>query len=147
MVGAEASVIGFDYGARRIGVAVGNRLSGARGLQVVANGANGPEWPRIDTLLRDWRPQCLLVGLPLTLDGGEQGNSRAARDFAAILQQRYGLSIHLVDERLTSHDAARRFAERRADGRARRKHAANLDADAAALIVETWLSQPDSCRS
>ncbi len=141
VVTADASVIGFDYGARRIGVAVGNRLSGARPLQVVGNGANGPEWRRIDALLREWRPQCLLVGLPLTLDGEEQRNSRAAREFAAELQKRYTLPTHMVDERLTSHDAARRFAERRAEGRARRKQAAKLDADAAALIIETWLLQ------
>ena len=146
VVNTDAGVIGFDYGARRIGVAVGHRLSGARPLQVIANSANGPDWQRINTLVREWRPQCLLVGLPLTLEGDEQRNSRAARDFAASLQQRYALPTHLVDERLTSHDAARRFAERRAEGLARRKHATNLDADAAALIIETWLAQPHPVR-
>lgn len=136
------TVIGFDYGARRIGVALGNRISGsARALDVVANGAAGPDWNRIDTLLREWRPDALLVGLPLTLDSGEQGNSRAARGFAAELHDRHGLAAILVDERLSSREAAHRFAARRASGAAKRKHAANLDAVAAEVIVEQWLRE------
>ena len=134
------TVIGFDYGTRRIGVAVGNRISGsARALEVVGNGANGPDWTRVQALLREWRPDALLVGLPLTLDAGEQGNSRAARRFAAELHTRHQLPVLMVDERLSSREAAARFAARRAGGAARRKHAATLDAIAAEIIVEQWL--------
>jgi putative holliday junction resolvase len=135
------TVLGFDYGARRIGAAVGNGLTrSARALEVVANGSHGPDWPRLDLLLREWRPDALLVGLPLTMDGTEQQTSRAARAFAAALGERYGLPLYLVDERLSSHEAARRFADRRARGETRRKHAQALDAIAAEIIVETWLS-------
>jgi putative Holliday junction resolvase len=134
-------VLGFDYGTRRIGVAVGNGLSGARALEVVANGSQGPDWARIGALLREWRPRALLVGLPLTMQGDEQRNSQAARAFAAALTQRYDLPAHLVDERLSSHEASQRFAARRASGQARRKHAATLDAVAAEIIVENWLAQ------
>ncbi len=135
-------VIGFDYGARRIGVAVGNRVSGsARALDVVGNGANGPDWTRIAALLREWRPDGLLVGLPLTLDAGEQANSRNARAFADALHERFALPVEMVDERLTSRAASERFAERRAGGGAKRKHAATLDAIAAEIIVEQWLRQ------
>jgi putative Holliday junction resolvase len=135
------TILGFDYGARRIGVAVGNGLTrSARALEVVNNGAQGADWQRIDILLREWRPQLLLVGLPLTMDGNEQANSRAARAFAAALQARYAIDAQLVDERLSSREAAQRFAEGRARGESRRKHAQNLDAVAAAIIVETWLS-------
>ena len=141
---AIGTVIGFDYGARRIGVAVGNDLSGARALEVIGNGAQGPDWARIGALLREWRPQALLVGLPLTMDGEEQRNSRAARGFAAELHERYTLPAHLVDERLSSREAAQRFAARRARGEARRKHAQSLDALAAQVIVETWLSTRES---
>ena len=122
------TALGFDFGTRRIGVAVGN-------------GQQGPDWKRIGALVRDWRPQILLVGLPLTLDGAEQRNSAAAREFAAALTQRYELPAHLVDERLSSREAAGRFADRRARGAARRKDARNLDAIAAQVIVETWLTQ------
>jgi putative Holliday junction resolvase len=135
-----ATVLGFDYGARRIGVAVGNRLTGARALEVVGNGAQGPDWTRIAALVREWRPQTLLVGLPLTMDGEEQRNSKAARAFAAELTQRHGLSAELVDERLSSREAAQRFAARRASGQAKRKHAADLDAVAAEIIVENWFT-------
>ena len=138
------TVLGFDYGARRIGVAVGNALSGARALAVVANGAHGPDWQRLDGLLRDWHPQALLVGLPLTMDGAEQNASRAARAFATALGARYQLPTHLVDERLSSVAAAQQFAERRASGQARRKHAESLDAIAAEIIIQTWLAQASS---
>lgn len=137
---AITTVLGFDYGARRIGVAVGNRVTGsARALDVVGNGTNGPDWARIATLLREWRPDALLVGLPLTLDSGEQANSRHARAFAEALHERHALQVEMVDERLSSRAAAERFAERRAIGTARRKHAASLDAIAAEVIIEQWL--------
>ena len=137
---ASTTVLGFDYGARRIGVAVGNRLSGARALEVIGNGTQGADFTRIGALLREWHPQLLLVGLPLTMDGAEQSNSRAARAFAAELTQRFGIPAQLVDERLSSHEAAQRFAARRASGQAKRKHAAALDAVAAEIIIENWLT-------
>ena len=137
---AVSTVLGFDYGARRIGVAVGNALTAtARALEVIANGAQGPDWPRVDALMREWRPQILLVGLPLTMEGEEQKNSAAARAFAAQIGARCKLPTRLVDERLSSHAAAQRFAQRRAAGQARHKHAAALDAFAAEVIVEQWL--------
>ena len=133
---AVSTALGFDYGARRIGVAVGNALTGtARALEVIANGAQGPDWPRVDALMREWQPQILLVGLPLTMEGEEQKNSAAARAFAARLDEKYKLPTQLVDERLSSREAARRFAQRRAGGQARRKHAAALDAVAAEIII------------
>jgi putative holliday junction resolvase len=135
------TVLGFDYGTRRIGVAVGNGLTrAARALEVVANGSHGPDWPRLDCLLREWRPDALLVGLPLTMEGAEQQTSRAARAFATALGERYRVPLHLVDERLSSMEAARRFADRRASGQSRRKDAQRLDAVAAEIIVETWLT-------
>jgi putative Holliday junction resolvase len=137
---AVSTALGFDYGARRIGVAVGNALTRtARALEVIANGAQGPDWPRVDALMREWQPQILLVGLPLTMEGEEQKNSAAARAFAARLDEKYKLPTQLVDERLSSREAARRFAQRRAGGQARRKHAAALDAVAAEIIIEQWL--------
>lgn len=134
-----ASVLGFDFGTRVIGVAVGNRLSGSRALTTIANGT-APDWQRLDALIREWRPACLVVGLPLGMDGFDQTMTRIARDFAATLGQRYGLPVQLVDERLTSVEASRRFAARRASGAARRKHAEALDAIAAEIILENWFS-------
>ena len=133
-------VLGFDYGARRIGVASGNRISqSARPLSALISHHGGADWPRIDALLAEWKPEALVVGLPLTLDGGEQAITRGARAFAEALGMRSKLPVHLVDERHTSQEAARRFAARRAAGSARRRDAENIDSLAAAVILESWL--------
>jgi putative Holliday junction resolvase len=133
-------VLGFDFGARRIGVASGNHVvATARPLPALTSVAGKPDWPRIDALLAEWQPEALVVGLPLTLDGGEQAITRGARGFAEALGQRSGLAVHLVDERHTSQEAARRFAAQRASGSARRRDAANIDSLAAAVILESWL--------
>jgi len=140
---SSASVLGFDFGTRLIGVAVGNRLTGARALTTVGNG-EAPDWQKLDALIREWRPATLIVGLPLMLDGSEQAMSRAARAFAEAIGQRYGIAVELTDERLTSNEASRRFAARRAAGSARRKHAAEIDAIAAEVILENWLATADA---
>lgn len=134
-------ILGFDFGTRLIGVAVGNRITqSAQALSVIENAPAGPDWSKFDALLKEWRPQALLVGLPLTLDDKEQPITRAARAFAAALEKRYGLPVHPVDERYTSMEASRRFAEQRRSGTAKRKHAANIDSVAAQIIVESWLA-------
>lgn len=139
----DGTVLGFDVGARRIGVAVGNALTGgARAVAVVDVHAAGPDWAAVEKLLREWRPDGLVVGDPMTLDGGDQPIRKAARAFAQTLQERFRLPVVMVDERNSSQEAARRFAAARADGRRRRSDAENLDAVAAVVIVERWLSSP-----
>lgn len=135
----NGTILAFDYGTRIIGIAVGNRFTAsARALTTVANG----DWTRLDRLIAEWQPERLVVGLPLALDGSEQAMSRAARAFAAELGARCQRRVDLVDERHTSAEAARRFAERRARGAVKRKDAADIDAVAAEIILESWLAQP-----
>jgi putative Holliday junction resolvase len=135
-------VLGFDVGARRIGVAVGNTLSmSARALAVVEAVESGAHWERIAQLVREWRPHRIVVGEPLTLDGEVQLATHAARRFAREAAERFALDVDLVDERSTSKEADRRFAERRRSGEARRRDAGALDAVAAEIIVERWLQQ------
>lgn len=139
----DSTVLGFDVGSRRIGVAIGSAFSvGARALAVIDVHADGPDWPALDRLHKEWRPHGLIVGDPLTLEGEDQPNRRRAQAFARQLLQRYRLPVLLVDERSSSVEAARRFATERAEGRKRRRDAANLDAVAAAVIIERWLSAP-----
>ena len=134
-------VLGFDYGSRLLGVAIGNRFTGsARGLAAIAVRDGDPDWSKLDALRREWQPETLVVGLPLTLEGEEQPASRGARRFAEKLGQRYGLPVELTDERHSSREAAQRFANARAAGLKKRRDAADIDAEAAAVILERWLA-------
>ncbi len=136
-------VLGFDVGSRLLGVAVGNRFTAsARGLAAVPVRDGDPDWQKLDALRQEWLPETLVVGLPLTLDGEEQPASRSARRFAEKLGKRYGLPVELIDERHSSQEAAQRFAAARAAGLKRRRDAATIDAEAAAVILERWLASP-----
>ena len=140
---ADGTVLGFDVGSRRIGVAVGSAFSAqARALAVVDVHGQQPDWKEIDRLREEWRPDGLVVGDPLTLEGEDQPNRKRAHAFARQLLARYALPVVLVDERSSSVEAARRFAQQRAAGHKRRRDAANLDAVAAAVIIERWLDAP-----
>lgn len=139
----DGTVLGFDVGARRIGVAVGSAFGHhARALAVVDVHANGPDWAAIDKLRNEWRPDGIVVGDPMTMDGSDQPIRQRAREFARTLRARYALPVVMVDERTSSIEAAQRFAADRAEGRKRRRDAAALDAVAAAVIVERWLASP-----
>lgn len=139
----DGIVLGFDVGARRIGVAVGSRFgSGARAVAVLDVHDGVPDWAALDALHRQWRPHGCIVGDPMTLDGGDQPIRRLAQAFARELHARTGLPVLMVDERNSSQDAARRFAQARSEGRSRRRDAQALDAVAAAVIVERWLAAP-----
>ncbi len=143
-IARDATVLGFDVGSRRIGVALGSAFGvQARAIAVVDVHGDGPDWPAIDKLQREWRPQGLVVGDPLTLEGGDQPIRKRAHAFARELRSRYRLPVVLVDERSSSVEAARRFAIERAAGRKRRRDAEALDAVAAAVIIERWLDAPD----
>lgn len=140
----DGTVLGFDVGARRIGVAVASAFGhGARALAVIDVHGAGPDWGAIDRLQKEWRPDGLIVGDPMTLEGGDQPARQRALVFARQLRARYKLPVVLVDERSSSVEAAHRFAADRAEGRKRRRDAEALDAVAAAVIVERWLAAPD----
>lgn len=143
LIRADGTVLGFDVGARRIGVAVGNAITGsARAIAVIDVHAAGPDWALVERLVREWRPDGLIVGDPMTLDGGDQPIRKAARAFARELHRRTGVPVAMIDERNSSQEAARRFAAERAEGKRKRRDAEALDAVAAAIIVERWLASP-----
>ncbi len=140
----RGNILGFDFGLRRIGVAVGQCTTRtASALQTVAHG-DAPDWAALDRLVKEWKPAAFVVGLPLDLSGEETDTSRAARRFGSSLAERYAVPLHYFDERMTSRAAESRFAELRAGGHARRKHAARLDAMAAQIILENWLQSDTS---
>jgi len=140
---SDGTVLGFDVGARRIGIAVGSAFGhGARALAVIDVHGDHVDWPAIDRLHKEWRPDGIVVGDPMTLDGGDQPIRLRAHAFARELHARYHIPVVLVDERASSIEAAQHFALDRAQGRRRRRDAAALDAVAAAVIVERWLAAP-----
>ena len=134
-------MLAFDYGTRRIGLAVGQTLTGsatAAGALPARDGA--PDWAAVDTCIAQWGPARLLVGLPYNMDGSDTTTTAACRSFGASLARRTGLPVEFVDERLTSaaaYDELR--SERRSGARARRIRPQDVDANAARLILETWM--------
>jgi putative Holliday junction resolvase len=135
-------LFGFDVGTKVVGVAVGNRLTGtARALAAIPVRNGEPDWQTLDLLRREWLPAELVVGLPLDNDGKEQPMTRTARRFAERLAERYGLPIAFADERMSSQEAARRFAAARAAGTRKRSDVKSIDAEAAAVILESHLAQ------
>jgi putative Holliday junction resolvase len=132
-------VLAFDFGLRRIGVAVGQATTfTASALETVRHGQT-PDWAAIDRLVREWKPEIFLVGLPLGAEGDETEMSAAARRFGKQLESRFSKPVKFADERLSSHAAEARFAEQRAAGSLRRKDSGQLDAMAAQIILENWL--------
>lgn len=133
----------FDYGRKRIGVAVGSRLSGrAQPVASVEHREAEPDWVAIEALAREWQPARMIVGLPGTLDGNETEMSSAARAFGQALGERLQLPVDLVDEQLTSAAAREELREARSQGRKRQRvKKADIDPVAARLILETWLNQ------
>jgi putative Holliday junction resolvase len=130
-----ATLLGFDFGPRKIGVAVGQTLTAtATALETIRAQGQRPDWKRIETIIREWQPSAAVLGLPFNMDGSEEDWSGSVRRFARQLQGRFGLEVHLVDERLSSLEARRQL------GVGRDKLDNRVDAHAAKLILETWLA-------
>jgi len=136
------TLLAFDFGHRRIGVAVGQTLTGSASALAVMPVASKPDWQKISEIIDEWKPAGLVVGLPLAADGGETSMSESARRFGRQLGGRFRLPVWFEDERLTSFSAEQRFVEARSGGNKRRKDAALKDAMAAQIILESWLQAP-----
>ena len=129
------TILAFDYGRRRIGAAVGQTLTGtATPLVTLPTRRAEPDWMALVRLIEDWEPQAMVVGLPLNMDGTEQDITRLARSFRNELQGRFGVPVHMVDERLSTREARERLAR---EGRSGEED----DAVAAQVILEDWFSQ------
>ena len=136
----EGTVLAFDFGTQRIGVAVGESLLGqARPLTVITVAANDERFTAIAKLIAAWQPTLLVVGLPLRMDGAEHDMSARCRRFAHQLEGRFRLPVELVDERLSSADAEANLAARGIDWRTRKDH---LDAAAAAILLQNFFDMP-----
>lgn len=138
--GHGVTLLGFDFGLRRIGVAVGQSLTGsATPVGIVPARDGEPDWNVLKRYLREWGPAQLVVGLPYTMDGGEQDITQRARQFAAALSQQFAGPVHTIDERLSSREAETRLKALRQAGR-RRITREDIDCAAACVILESWLN-------
>lgn len=124
----EETLLAFDYGTKKIGVAIGNTLTRqARPLEILTPLTREQRFAAIGRLLDEWQPQRVIVGLPLTLDGGEQYASLRCRRFANQLRGRFGLEVELIDERGSSLEAQHILGSNAPD-----------DAVAAAVILQRY---------
>ena len=134
-VNAPQTLLAFDFGLKRTGVAVGNTVSGgARPLTTIAEEQNDKRFAAIEALIAEWRPERLLVGLPYATDGAETEMTKRARRFGNQLHGRFGLPVEFADERYSSAVAEDGLKPGRAD-----KH--RIDAAAAAVILQAWLDE------
>ncbi|MBK1644228.1 Holliday junction resolvase RuvX [Thiocapsa imhoffii] len=135
-------LLGFDYGLNKIGVAVGQTLTRSASPLTILRARHGkPDWPSLAALIEEWQPEAFVVGLPFNMDDSEVDWSPRVHRFGRQLEGRFRRPVHLVDERLTTIEARRLLREGHA-GNARSP--VGVDALAAALILETWLSEQDA---
>ena len=131
--------LGFDYGTKHLGIAVGGSASGRAEALATATVHQGlPDWPLLDRLVAEWKPIALIVGLPLNMDDSENTMTQAARKFGHRLQGRYNLPVHLVDERLTSVAAKDTLVAARTPWKQRK---AKVDKLAAQTILQAYLDE------
>lgn len=130
------TIMGFDYGVKSIGVAVGQEVTGTANALTALPAKEGiPNWDQIEKLLKEWQPDLLVVGLPLNMDGTEQEITVRAKKFANRLHGRFGKQVETYDERLTTVDAKQQLFE---EGGYRNLQKGKIDAESARLIVESW---------
>ncbi len=141
-ISSVRSVIGFDFGLKRIGLATGQSITGTASPLVTLQAVNhSPDWNGIEAQIRQWNPDALIVGIPYLLDGGETDITRAARNFSRELKRRFKLPVYTVDESLSSFEAEHQLKQ---DIKIAKHNKHEIDKMAAAIIVQSWLdSQPD----
>jgi putative holliday junction resolvase len=136
------TVLAFDFGLKRIGIAAGDTLTASAAPRpAAAVHQQGPDWDAIAREVRMLSPRLLVVGAPYNADGTPGTLAPAARRFAAELERRFGLPVKMVDERWSSLEAGAALKAKRSSGeRRRRVRKEDVDSAAAAVILERWLT-------
>ncbi|ABE55952.1 Holliday junction resolvase YqgF [Shewanella denitrificans OS217] len=130
------TVLGFDYGTKSIGVAVGQSITASASPLLALKAQDGiPNWDEIEKLIKEWQPDLVVVGLPLNMDGTEQDITQRAKKFANRISGRFGVKVLTQDERLTTADAKARLFEL---GGYKALTKGQVDAVSAVLIIESY---------
>jgi len=137
-----ATVIAFDFGLKRTGVAVGNTLMGSASPECTLIGKDEqPDWEGITRLFNEWKPAQLVVGMPTELDGSESPLKKRIERFCNQLHGRYQLPVDQENEQFTSIEAAQRLKQLRQSGRKQKVTKEEVDKIAAAIILENWMQK------
>lgn len=135
-------LLAFDFGTKRIGVAVGQTITQtARPLDTIQAKEGEPNWNAIEKVITKWLPDALVVGIPLNMDGTEQGVTHLAREFAEALREHFAIPVHEIDERLTTKDAREQLF---AKGGYKALQGGQVDQVAAQLILQNWFADKNS---
>ncbi|MFW5425751.1 MAG: Holliday junction resolvase RuvX [Methylophagaceae bacterium] len=133
------TLLGFDYGLKNIGVAVGQELTQTASPLTVIKARDGiPNWDDIEALITEWQPELLIVGLPLNMDGTEQEMTLAARKFGNRLNGRFQIAVEWQDERLSTFEALEQLGVR---SKLQAKNRDDVDRISAQLILQSWLNE------
>ena len=123
-------IIAFDYGEKKIGVAVGQTSTNTSSpLQIIFNKDNKTNWISISSLLDEWKPDLILLGKPLNMDGSESEIMKKVDKFYKELKSIYDADIEFVDERLTTFEAREILKDEKHD---------DVDAHAAKILIDNW---------
>lgn len=137
--------IAFDFGTKRIGMAVGQTITQSATPLPLVHVINGePTWEQIDKAMTKWQPCAIVIGIPVNMDGTEQHTTHLARGFANQLKARYKLPVHRVDERLTTATVKEEIFTR---GGFKALQKANIDSYAAKLILESWFMNEEKSQN
>ena len=134
-------IMGFDYGTRKIGIAVGQLITKTANPIAIISARDGiPDWSEIEKLILEWQPAQLVIGLPLNMDETESEMSRRSLKFARRLTGRFNIPHHTIDERLTSREARSIHESHSSNQRGTAGHSRDeIDDIAAQIILESWL--------
>lgn len=133
------TVIGFDFGLKNIGVAIGQEITGNASPLSVINARDGiPNWEDIQQLIKKWAPGLLVVGLPLNMDGTEQEMTAAARRFGNRLNSRFQIPVEWEDERLSTYEALEQLGIRH---KVQSNKTGDVDRISAQLILQSWFNR------
>ncbi|TXH69083.1 MAG: Holliday junction resolvase RuvX [Thiothrix sp.] len=136
------TILGFDFGLQRTGVAVGNTLTGLATPQTVLYSQNNqPDWAGIERLIQLWRPKLLVVGMPRKLDGTDSSMQETILKFCRELEKRTKLPVQTANEQLSSREAEQVLKTARQAGRKRKIRKEEIDQLAAAIILENWMQE------
>ncbi len=146
MAKTQRTLLGFDFGTKRIGIAIAQEVTGtASPLTTIKAIKHKPDWESISKIITEWQPDLLVVGLPLHMDGTEQPMTQAARRFSNQLNGRYQIPIALMDERLSSNEAESILNEQSGSRGSLFRDSmfpdkAQIDMISAQLILQSWMS-------